>query len=140
MNHARKHYARIFGGHFNKGELSLGKWGIVEEKSEYNKILLDFDTGRRTPMLSGVYVTLRALQLRAIWIRCDRTKKGWHVTIKINHRLECAEIVAIQAICRSDFKRETLNLMRVIAMRKYGASKFWKKRWNILYSGKLKEN
>jgi len=49
-----------------------------------------------------------------------------------------AELVAFQACCGSDQRRETLNLMRVLAIRKTPiTSPFWRDRWNLLFSEKL---
>lgn len=60
--------------------------------------------------------------------------------VQYNTRLERAEIVALQAILGSDEKREALNLMRVISMRRNAVTPYWERRWNILFNGKAGEN
>ena len=134
---ARVFYARTFGGDFMEGKLLLGRWGIIDEYSKPNRIFLDFDMARPVPRYSSLLVTLRTLKLGPQWLCYSRTHKGWHVTIHLRNGLRREEIVAAQAILGSDKKREMLNLMRVMAMNRYGASPFWRKRWNILYSRKL---
>jgi len=93
--------------------------------------------GRRVPRLAPIFVTLRAIGCRADWTCYTRTKHGWHVAFNCVPHITGTETIALQAILDSDRKRETLNLMRAINVRKYGASKFWRKRTNILYEGKL---
>lgn len=135
---APKSSARISGGVFKRGKFLLGRWGVLGEKANPKRAYLDFDLGRCSPRLAGIHVTLRAIRNRAAWIRYDRTKKGWHIVIALRDALQPAETVALQACCGSDIRRETLNLMRVLAIRRKGASPFWRKRYNILYEFKLK--
>lgn len=70
----------------------------------------------------------------------ERTRRGWHVLIKLRERLLPSELVALQSCLGSDGRREALNLMRALAIRKEcdGVTPYWKKRWNILFSGKLR--
>ena len=67
-----------------------------------------------------------------------RTRRGWHVAITLRDALEPAEIVALQSCLGSDRRREALNLMRVIGLRRtHGIDSFWFERWNLLYREKL---
>lgn len=127
----------IFGGRFDRGDLLLGRWGIIDAKAKPNRAYLDFDLARPVPRCYPVFSTLRTIGLRAHWICYTRTRKGWHLDIDLSCKLVPGETIALQAILGSDARRETLNLMRVIAMRRFRTSKFWRERWNILYSGKL---
>jgi hypothetical protein len=85
-----------------------------------------------------MWVTSRIIGLRVNFIRYDRTRRGWHIVIRLERRkrknggFTPLEKVALQAVFGSDARREALNLMRVIN----GNGK--DKRWNILYSRKLK--
>ena len=54
------------------------------------------------------------------------------MVIKLNRSLAAIEMVALQSVLGSDPRRECLNLMRVL----YGGGA--DRRWNILYSSKLK--
>jgi hypothetical protein len=57
----------------------------------------------------------------------------------LNRAFTRGELVAFQACCGSDLRREALNLMRVVGIRTTPIrSKFWRDRWNILYSEKVK--
>lgn len=51
--------------------------------------------------------------------------------------LERSEIVAAQAILGSDFRRESLNLMRCISLRTGRPAPAQEKYWNILFDKKL---
>jgi hypothetical protein len=112
--------------------------GIVQETARANVLMLDFDF-RRVPRVRPLWSVLRVVGLRPTWIRTDRTRRGWHVIIGLTSRLQPAETVALQAILGSDDRREALNLMRVIAIRKNPPAAFWKNRWNLLFSSKLQD-
>lgn len=85
-----------------------------------------------------IAAAIHQLGLKVSALRYDRTRKGWHVIVFLKEALEPAETVLCQFSCGSDSRRETLNSMRVLGMRKHGASKFWRDRFNILYSEKLR--
>lgn len=76
--------------------------------------------------------TLRAMSLRSDYVRCDRTRRGWHVTIAVPRRLSAHTVVCLQAILGSDPKRETFNLVRVRNLR--NVPPFWRGRWNVFYT------
>ena len=80
--------------------------------------------------------------LQALAILSELAHSGFAVTVQSmdgtllfswERRFLPIEHVAIQAILGSDFRRETLNLMRVLSEPR-GAGR---KRWNILYEHKL---
>lgn len=125
-----------FGEYFNSSSFDFGAMGIVKEFSNAQKIFLDFDF-RRTPSFLPIFTQLRMCGLHVQYMRDDRTRKGWHRIIKIRERLSSAELVALQAICGSDRRREGLNLMRVLRSSKCGMSAFERDRWNLLYLRKL---
>jgi hypothetical protein len=113
--------------------------GRLEEKSDRRKLIVDVDGPRQNGRLKlgPIFATLHICGIVARWIRYDRTRRGWHIIIMLGIRLEWGETVALQLLCGDDRRRGNLNLMRAIAMRVYGASKFWKARWNIAYAEKL---
>lgn len=85
-----------------------------------------------------MFTVARLVGVKPEWFCYERTKRGWHVLIKLQQALRHAEMVALQACLGSDRRREALNLMRVLGMRCYGVTPFWARRWNILYGGKLR--
>ena len=117
--------------------------GLVRKTVDPRELLCDFDfphdryRQRRGPRLGPLWVTLRTCQLRPQHVEYRRTRKGWHVVIRVRHALEPAEQVAVQAVLGSDRRREGLNLMRVLCMRRMGADRFWRIRWNLLFARKL---
>jgi hypothetical protein len=71
----------------------------------------------------------------------ERTRHGWHVIFRVLEKLTPAETVALQSCCGSDGRREALNLMRALSLRMkrcYGVTPYWRKRWNILFAGKVR--
>lgn len=66
-----------------------------------------------------------------------RTRRGWHVEIYSTLRLRSAEIVALQALLNSDFRREAFNLFRAHQLPL--APRFWQNmpNWNILHREKI---
>lgn len=120
------------------GAWQIQHYGVVEETARPNVLMLDFDF-RRVPRVRPFWAVLRVVGLVPRWIRTDRTRRGWHVLIGLNQNLQPAEIVALQAILGSDDRREALNIMRVIAIRKRDPGPFWRNRWNLLFSRKLQD-
>lgn len=125
-----------FGEYFYSSGFEFGAMGLIEEYAHPKKIFLDFDF-RRTPRFLSIFTLLRMCGLHVQYMRDDRTRKGWHRIIQIRERLSPSELVALQALCGSDRRREGLNLMRVLRSRERGMSDFEGARWNILYSRKL---
>ena len=66
-----------------------------------------------------------------------RTRRGWHMEIYSTLSLKPAQMVALQAILNSDYRREAFNLFRVkqfaLVPRFWGALP----NWNILHTEKL---
>lgn len=113
------------------------RFGLVKQLGADSLALLDFDT-RAMPRLQRIWAVCRIVGLRPTRIRTDRTAHGWHVLVWLDKRLTSGELVAFQSACESDWKREALNLMRVVSIRRARITDgFWSKRWNILFSEKL---
>jgi hypothetical protein len=111
------------------------KWGIVKELHSNFKILCDFDSSAiPAPCL---YSLVHTLGLTVEWFRYDRTKRGWHLIIKVKEFLTDAEIIACSLILGSDIDRARLDLTRAISIRLH-PSKFWHKRVSILFDRKIK--
>jgi hypothetical protein len=66
-----------------------------------------------------------------------KTRRGWHIEIFSTLSLCPAEMVALQAILNSDYKREAFNLFRVHQLPL--APQFWHAlpNWNILHTEKI---
>lgn len=104
--------------------------------------MLDFDKdikGWRAVFLTchDDLVNLYHLNVHNMYIR--RSDSGnFHIVAILNEQLSDAEIVALQFALGSDAMREKLNLVRVLTLRDPTIKKFWRKRWNVLYSKKIK--
>lgn len=66
-----------------------------------------------------------------------RTRRGWHMEVYSTLTLPASEVVALQAILNSDYRREAFNLFRVHQLPL--APRFWHAlpNWNILHSEKI---
>ena len=124
-------------GGFGDGTAELKRWGKVEELANPKRLLLDFDQGR-TPSLRAVWAACRIVGVRPEWVRHDRTKRGWHVVIQLRESLLPGEQIALQAVMGSDRRRETLNLMRAVAVRRADPGVKWRNRWQLLFSEKVR--
>jgi hypothetical protein len=109
----------------------------VDDTARPTLLLCDYDF-RRVPRLRPMFAVLRTIGLRPAWVRTDRTRRGWHVIIRLTRALLPAETVAVQTLLGSDSRRESLNLMRAMSVARNKPSKFWRGRWNLLFSYKLR--
>jgi hypothetical protein len=75
---------------------------------------------------------LDMLALRAEYVRYDRTRRGWHVTVKLSRAISPLRVVALQAICGSDPHREIFNLARVSNLR--NVPERWRSQWNVFFT------
>lgn len=103
-----------------------------------NVLKLDYDT----PVFPAAAVAQRLrvvaglLGLRLVRVQRSRTRRGWHVVAMVDGpRLTPVTVVAMQAVCGSDWRRESFNLLRALQLPR--VSPFWRERWNVLYSRKL---
>ena len=113
------------------------RFGLVKQTGSDSLVLLDYDS-RAVPRLQRIWAVSRIVGVRPLRIRSDRTRRGWHVLVWLDKRLTSGELACFQALCQSDWKREALNLMRIIAIRRARIRDgFWAARWNILFSEKL---
>lgn len=114
------------------------RFGIVKQFGADSLVMLDYDT-RAVPRLQRIWAVCRIVGLRPVRIRTDRTTRGWHVLVWLDKRLTSGELACLQSLCRSDWKREALNLMRIVSIRRGRIRDgFWSKRWNLLYAEKLR--
>jgi hypothetical protein len=99
--------------------------------------LVDIDR-QRAPRIREIFSVCRIVGVSPLWIAYRRTNRGWHVILYLRDHLHAAECIAFQACLGSDRRREALNLMRVLAIRRTPISDpFWRTRWNLLYERKL---
>lgn len=120
------------------------KFGIIDTFGGPRDLLLDFDRSSREPRLLTRRITYRIwglcrrAGLRPHAIAWSRSRKGWHVHVHLSRRLTNGEIVAAQAILGSDRRRESLNLMRILAIRRDPPRRYWRHRWNVLFERKVR--
>jgi hypothetical protein len=115
---------------------SFQRFGVVRVVGGPRDVLLDFDRPA-APRLFPIWSVCRLVGVRPACVEYFRTRKGWHLWIRLQRPLEPAERVALQAVLGSDPRRETLNLMRVLAIRRNNIRGHWRTRWNLLFSTKL---
>lgn len=106
--------------------------GRVKQTWAPSLLLLDFD-GDALPTIRDLAARLAVMHLRASHIEQHRTRRGWHIVIHLRQQLTLMEAIAAQAILGSDPMREGFNLARARSR----PGKFWQRRANILFDGKL---
>jgi hypothetical protein len=94
-------------------------------------IKLDYDGELPDDLDYRIAWTCRTVGLAVRYVRCDRTRRGWHVTVRVSRRVDPISLVALQAILGSHAEREAFNLMRVRNLR--NVKPFWRRRWNVFY-------
>lgn len=101
---------------------------------------LDYDT--REALREGIERMRFLMSLPhdpGVWftMRRHRTARGWHVEVYGTLKLDAGQMVALQAVLGSDFRREAFNLYRVTRLP--DAPKFWRRlgNWNVLHAQKL---
>ncbi|MEO0303950.1 MAG: hypothetical protein ABIM64_01680 [candidate division WOR-3 bacterium] len=108
----------------------------MKKINENHEILkLDFDFKNRDllkKILKKRLSVLRILGIDVLSCFVFETCKGYHVYLKINGNFSYIEIIALQALLGSDYKREAFNLKRF----RSGLGK----EWNILFEKKFDEN
>lgn len=131
---------------------SLGNIGIRDEQTTRSYsgtlLLLDIDSRRKydkrfIPKCSLNYYHL-AGRLRSLRgginiesITYAPTRKGWHIIVHVQQKLQPIVQIALQAALGSDIKREVLNLQRYFSFKGKKIPEFWRDRWNLLFSRKL---
>lgn len=95
-----------------------------------NVVKLDFDYRKNFQTLVKRLKFFEYLDIFHVKrIVVHRTVRGYHVRIVVDRKFEPVEIVLIQALLGSDYKREVLNFERV-----YKAGKFF----NVLHTSREK--
>jgi len=103
------------------------------------EIKLDFDNLTEKRLLSLVQSRWRFLfrhdwpgvgRLRVQYVDAQRTRHGYHVRIGVKRNIGNRDLNFLQLALGSDFRRECLNLRRIVACRQMKA-------WNVLYAVKF---
>lgn len=122
------------------GLLRFDKFGVIDAVSDIPEgyaLFVDYDTDHDTKSFCDISAIARIVDIKPSSVCYKRTRRGWHVIIRLTEKLEPIELVCLQAIYESDPMREALNYMRVKNMHK--ADAFWRQRWNILYQRKIEK-
>lgn len=115
------------------------RFGKVDHADHPYYLYIDVDRQGTTQVSRRTRTIARILRLSIVWICYRRTRRGWHLIVRLHDRTQLAERIAIQILCGSDRFRETLNLMRLRSIRTQQIrSRFWRGRANILYAEKLR--
>ncbi|RLF40497.1 MAG: hypothetical protein DRN12_05295 [Thermoplasmata archaeon] len=73
---------------------------------------------------------IELLGLKVRYWEIYKTNNGWHHYIGVDNKLTDLEVVLVQALMGSDFKRECFNYLRV------KSGKFSYDDWNVLFKRK----
>jgi hypothetical protein len=111
--------------------LHFGCPGVVKAYARPDTTYCDYDSPKAPPVWD-VYQLAQRLGIKPLYIREDRTVRGWHRVVRWNRKFEPFCIVAMQLAMGSDLNREGFNLLRVLS----GDARK-NKRWNLLFDRKL---
>lgn len=129
VGHSATHRAHSLGAG-SGASLTLGRMGRVKMYANPSVTMCDIDR-KKVPTLQRVYRLARILGVRIDYVRFDASHSGkWHLIVRWKARFSKLEIIAIQAMLGSDWKREMFNLYRV-------RSGVRSRRWNFLFEEKL---
>ena len=93
----------------------------------------DFDGYVPVDFTTRLEMVARLHRLTVEWVRTDRTRRGYHVVVRVRQRVALARAVTLQAILGSDWKREAFNSARVLSGARHVPA-FWRRRLNVLYT------
>jgi len=122
-----------WGGYFRGRIYRYKRFGRIAEYANTRYLYLDFDHGMGSRRLRSVFTLARLCGFGIRWVRIDRTAHGWHLVVALRGKLPALAMVAAQAILGSDFRRESLNLMRCLSRPSAARERYW----NILFDKKL---
>lgn len=114
--------------------MTFGHLGRIDTYGAANKLLLDFDRPDK-PNLPRIWNVCRRHALKPRALSCNATAHGWHVIVLLGRRVAPWQALALQAIMGSDWRRESLNLLRLWDGPEPKRQYRW--RWNILYTRKV---
>lgn len=92
-------------------------------------IKLDFD--KKEFSWHRINKVILLLRLDITDVSVEKSKHGWHITLNIKNKMNDHEIVCVQSLMGSDYKRECFNLLRV------HSGKFPNQSWNVLFKKKF---
>lgn len=110
---------------------------LADERGRMNVLLLDYDSVddaahalTRLPLVANQ----TGVRVQAISYEYSSSKRGVHVVVFLKDFLPAFQVVLLQSLCGSDWRRETFNQFRVRNLAR--ARAFWRKRWNVFYCEK----
>jgi hypothetical protein len=95
---------------------------------------LDYDGALPEGWINRLGFVARENGVRIRWTRIDKTRHGWHVTAQLSHEVMPLQIVLMQALCGSDYRRETFNGVRALTVETEEIPEFWSERFNQLFT------
>jgi hypothetical protein len=113
--------------------MNLSTFGVVDRRGSSRTLLLDFDG--EGPDWGRIYNVARRHRLKPVAMELYRTRHGWHVVVFTRRRVEPWQALVLQALMGSDWRRESLNLLRLWDTAGQ-VQRGLKWRWNVLYNGK----
>jgi len=107
--------------------------GRVAVRWQPGWVLCDYDRPRQPPAIGRLTALCRLMALHPVAVRYSKTRRGWHVVIRVRERLTLIQSVTVQAILGSDPFREAFNFARA----RTEPGPYWASRANILFEQKV---
>lgn len=110
---------------------AAGRLGRVKRFGAPDLVLCDFDAPQ-VPDVERIERILDTIAERPLWYLWEPTAHGLHLTIRLARPLDAWQILCLQALLGSDWRREAMNWFRLYCSQDKSN---W--RWNVLYEYKL---
>lgn len=110
-------------------------FGRVDCRGVSDRLLLDFDSPEK-PDWNRILRVCRRHRLGLRAARLNRsTNGGWHVVLVLARRVKPWQALVLQSVMGSDWRRESLNLLRLWDGPEPRKRFRWT--WNVLYNEKV---
>lgn len=106
--------------------------------SKWPVLKIDVDRGYAPLTLAELTGRLRRAGKRPVWLLQERSAsgQGWHLWCAVRPACRSLlEVVALQAVCGSDLRREANNVLRAVQLPRLApaARRYWTARANVFY-------
>jgi hypothetical protein len=95
----------------------------------------DYDGAIPADVWVRLEMVARLHRLPVAWVRFDRTRRGYHMVVRVARRVDLRRVVQLQTVLGSDWKREAFNSARAW---RANVPAFWRRRLNVLYARHLR--
>jgi hypothetical protein len=106
---------------------------------EARKTVIKLDYDKKVRWGRDRFLTIvDMLRLRISKLRVHETNRGLHICFEVERELSPVQVVCLQSLFGSDYRREAFNFMRASDLR--NKDDFVRNHWNVLFARKYEWN